>query len=150
MTSATSGPALSTTDSDSLRARIDHFYARQMHALDDNRPAEWAATFTDDGVFAVKGQPEPTRGRAALTAAAAAVRDQLAADGVMHRHWLGMLSVDPRSDGTVLARFYALVIATPRDGAPCLHRSTCCADVLVGDGEGWLVRERQVERDDLI
>jgi len=48
-----------------------------------------------------------------------------------------------------VARCYALVVATHLGGTPALHRSTVCEDVLVRDGDAWLVRHRQVSRDDL-
>jgi len=60
-----------------------------------------------------------------------------------------MLVVDPSSEDVVRARSYALVIEVPVGGSPALHRSTVCDDVLIRDGDRWLVRERLVTRDDL-
>jgi hypothetical protein len=134
---------------DSLHLEIQNFYAGQMQALDAGAAQAWAATFTDDGVFAASGHPEPTRGRAALAAAALATSTDLAAQRIVRRHWLGMLTVLARPDDTVYARSYALVIATPKGGKPGLAFSTLCEDVLVRAAGGWLVRERVVTRDDL-
>ena len=128
---------------------VQRFYADQMQLLDDGDTDAWAATFTDDGVFAGNGLPQAVRGRSAIAAAAQAAARQLAAAGRRHRHWIGMLTVRPDEDGgTVRARSYALVIEVTA-GAAEIHRSTVCEDVLVPAERGWLVRERYVTRDDL-
>ncbi len=132
-----------------LYRQIQQFYARQMQLLDSGAAEEWAATFTPDGVFSANAHPEPAKGREAIAAGARTAVAQLAAEQVVHRHWLGMLDVRPQNDGTVSARSYALVIRIPRGGMPVLWRSCVCEDVLVRDGAGWLVRERRVTRDDL-
>lgn len=132
-----------------LHAEIERFYAAQMQLLDRGAVREWADTFTEDGVFAASGLPAPVRGRDTIATSAARAYDERTARGVVHRHWLGMLVVDPSSDDVVNARSYALVIEVPAGGAPALHRSTVCTDVLVRDGDRWLVRERSVTRDDL-
>ncbi|KPI11991.1 hypothetical protein OK074_2612 [Actinobacteria bacterium OK074] len=135
---------------DGLYQRIQQFYAEQMQLLDGCRVREWAATFTEDGVFAANAQPEPVVGRAAITAAARSATDASTAAGIQRRHWLGMVSVGAVTEGAVRARCYALVIETPRGGRPALAVSTVCEDVLVpGADGGWLVRERHVFRDDL-
>jgi hypothetical protein len=134
---------------ESLRAQVESFYARQMQLLDASRTAEWADTFTEDGVFATNVRPEAAVGRSVIASAATKARADLAAAGLMHRHWLGMLVVDPRDDGTVAATSYALVVETPRGGAPTLKHSTRCDDVLVSVGGEWLVKHRMISRDDL-
>jgi 3-phenylpropionate/cinnamic acid dioxygenase small subunit len=139
-----------TRDATHLRAEIEQFYAWQMQALDDGRAEEWATTFTEDGEFAANAFPEPTVGREALTAAARQAHAAQASAGVVQRHWLGMLSVEPRDDGTVHARCYALVIGTELGGETALRRSTVCEDELVRAGDGWAVRRRSVTRDDLV
>jgi hypothetical protein len=132
-----------------LQTALQRFYAEQMQLLDDGGAEAWADTFTDDGVFAANGQPAPVRGRHAIAAAARAARDQLGQAKVVHRHWLGMLTADLQDDGSVRARCYALVIATPHGGVPAIHRSTLCEDVLIPADGSWRVRSRIVTRDDL-
>lgn len=134
---------------DSLYREIQHFYARQMHALDSGRADEWAATFTEDGTFAANAQSAPTVGRAALAQAARGTCRELDRQRVVRRHWLGMLTVEPRGADEVYARCYALVIATPKGGAPAMAFSTLCEDILVRESDAWRVRERTVTRDDL-
>ncbi|WP_432147135.1 nuclear transport factor 2 family protein [Streptomyces sp. bgisy084] len=137
-------------DTERLYSEVSHFYARQMQALDEGRTEDWAETFTEDGVFVLHGGHDRAVGRTALAASSSKARASLAEQGIRHRHWLGMLTVEARADGTVAARCYALVVATPLGGPSVVHRSTVCEDVLVRDGSGaWLVKHRQVSRDDL-
>ncbi|WP_370942171.1 nuclear transport factor 2 family protein [Amycolatopsis sp. cg5] len=132
-----------------LYHRVQQFYAWQMQLLDDGRVDEWAATFTEDGVFAANAHPEPVSGRENIAAGARAAVAKLAADGLVRRHWLGMLTVAEQPDGTIKARSYALVINTPKGGQAAVHVSTSCEDVLVADGPDLLVADRRVTRDDL-
>jgi len=134
MTQVTAVPVTAESE---LRAQVTDFYSRQMRLLDDGDAEAWAATFTADGTFIASGHQHPTTGRAGLIAAVRATHAELAASGIVHRHWLGMIIVDQRTDGTVHARSYALV-----------HRSTTCDDVLVRAGAGFAVQSRSVTRDD--
>ncbi|SEF65945.1 SnoaL-like domain-containing protein [Thermomonospora echinospora] len=137
------GPPLAAVYAD-----VQQFYARHMHLLDAGAADEWAATFTEDGVFAPPSAPEPVRGRANLAAGVRESFAKLTAAGEVHRHLLSMVTVEPQPDGSLHVRSYAQVIATPRDGAARLHLMCVCADVLVRvDGE-LRVRERRVTRDD--
>ncbi|MFL1429448.1 MULTISPECIES: nuclear transport factor 2 family protein [unclassified Nocardiopsis] len=142
----TSPGTIAETD---LLLEVQHFYARQMHHLDEGRVEEWAATFTEDGVFAANAHPEPATGRAAITAAARATTEQLARDRVRRRHWLGMLDVRPGADGTITAVSYAQILSTRIGDRSELLLSCTCEDVLVREGGELLVRHRQVRRDDI-
>jgi 3-phenylpropionate/cinnamic acid dioxygenase small subunit len=132
-----------------LYAEVQHFYARQMRLLDEGAVHEWAQTFTDDGVFAANAHPRPCEGRAAIEAAARQSAQELARDRVQRRHWLGMLQVDDRPDGSILARSYALIVSTPQGGQAAVHLSCACDDVLVREYGTLRVQRRQVYRDDL-
>lgn len=129
--------------------QVQQFYARHMQLLDDGRLEEWAATFTEDGTFSVPNYPEPARGRTQLVAGARTAHSAMEEAGERRRHWHGMVAVDMREDGTLAVRCYALVFHTPRGGAPRLHRTCVCNDVLVWVGDELQVRERVVTRDDL-
>jgi len=146
MTSVTAAPVTAEAD---LRTRVSDFYSRQMRLLDEGEAEAWAATFTEDGTFVATGHQAPTTGRANLAVAVRAGQAELAAAGIVHRHWLGMIAVDQGGDGAVRARCYALVIATRHGGDSVIHRSTTCDDVLLRDGDGFLVQSRAVTRDDL-
>nr|WP_240942325.1 nuclear transport factor 2 family protein [Planosporangium thailandense] len=132
-----------------MYAEVNDFYARQMHAIDSGQAETWAATFAEDGVFAANAYPRPTVGRAAIEEAVRTTAADLAAAGVVHRHWFGMLAVDDERDGVIRARYYALVIRTPKGGDPVIHRCTSAEDELVRRDGRLLVRRRLVTRDDL-
>jgi SnoaL-like domain len=129
--------------------QVERFYARQMQLLDDGAVDKWAGTFTEDGVFAANAYPEPVSGRASIASAARSAVAELARKKIVRRHWLGMLTVDPRPDGTIGTRCYALVISTPEGGPSSVQVSTVCEDVLVSEDGDYLVRERRVTRDDI-
>ncbi|MFI9724233.1 nuclear transport factor 2 family protein [Streptomyces sp. NPDC052396] len=140
---------MTAVDAATLYYQVQQFYAQQMQLLDDGKVAEWAATFTEDGVFAANAHPEPVTGRTAIEAAARKATEEYAAKQIQRRHWLGMVSVESGDQDAVVARCYALVIETPRGGQAAIRVSTVCADKLVRDGDNWLVQDRQVTRDDL-
>nr|ADE34486.1 SsfY4 [Streptomyces sp. SF2575] len=121
-----------------------------MRFLDSGNAHEWAGTFTADGVFLANAHPEPQSGREAIRTAAEKTSAQLAEQGIQRRHWLGMLEVEEREDGSVEAHTYALIINTVQGGKPEVLLSCSCDDVLVREGDGQLrVKHRQVYRDDL-
>nr|WP_279627011.1 nuclear transport factor 2 family protein [Streptomyces zinciresistens] len=127
---------------------MQRFYAEQMRHLDEGRAREWAATFTEDGVFGQNSGAEPVRGRTAITAAVRANQARLAADPQQRRHVFAMLTVDPAGDGAVRARSYAQVLVTPPGGPTTLRLSAVCEDELVPvAGGGWAVRHRRVDHD---
>ncbi|WP_129308655.1 nuclear transport factor 2 family protein [Streptomyces sp. L2] len=132
-----------------LYQQVQQFYAQQMQLLDSGRVEEWAATFTEDGVFAANAKPEPTVGRDTIAAVAGQVVAQYERDGIQRRHWMGMVAVDEARGEVVRARSYALVIETPRGQAPFIKASTTCEDELVRENGRWLVRHRLISRDDL-
>jgi SnoaL-like domain len=142
-------PTVTMPNTAELYQDVQHFYARQMQALDAGATQVWAETFASDGVFAAGGMPEPVQGRDAIAAGAQKIVDQFAEAGVSRRHWIGMLTVTPQNDGTVHARSYALVLEIPRGGEVVARRSTLCDDVLVPASGTWLVRHRMVTRDGL-
>ncbi|HSV65420.1 MAG TPA: nuclear transport factor 2 family protein [Mycobacteriales bacterium] len=131
-----------------LYHEVQEFYARQMQTIDGGDAAGWAGTFTEDGVFTSNARPEPVRGRAVIAAATAGSVAERAARGVVHRHMMTMLHLDPRADGSLFARSYVLVVATYREGGSELLASTVCEDVLVRDAGRWRVSHRHVIRDD--
>lgn len=129
---------------------IQHFYAWQMQLLDEDLVEAWAQTFTEDGVFAANAQPQPSRGRETITAAARAAREDLARRGIQTRHCLMMLVVTKEEENLANVRSYAQVIETPIGGSPRLHVSTVCDDELVHESARWMVRNRYVTRDDIV
>ncbi len=127
-------------------AEIQQFYAEHMQLLDDGKVEEWAARFTEDGTFATDIHPQPAAGRSAIATGARQVADQLAAQGIVRRHWLSMSAITPESD-TLRVRSYALVLQSAKDSGTQIRTSTTCEDVLVHDATGWLIRSRVVHND---
>jgi|HubBroStandDraft_1064217.scaffolds.fasta_scaffold02909_11 hypothetical protein len=130
-----------------LFVNVQRFYARQMRMLDEGLTAQWADTFTPDGVFAQNVAPAPLCGRAAIAAAASGRVETLRREGMVRRHWLGMLEVEQRQDGTVWTRYYALAMGTPRDGPLNVYVSTVNEDILLQTADGLRVIHRQVLHD---
>jgi hypothetical protein len=126
-------------------AALQHFYARQMQLLDDERVEEWAATFTEDGVFGTDAFPQPAIGRAAIIAGATQAVARFASEGITRRHWMGMMSADVVGDG-LMVRSYALTYQANGDGTADLRFLNICLDRLVPAGDSWLVAERRVSR----
>ncbi|MEU6381119.1 nuclear transport factor 2 family protein [Streptomyces sp. NPDC046909] len=138
------------TDSTLLRyAEVQRFYARQMQQLDLGKAEAWAQTFTTNALFDVPTLPEPVRGRAGLIAAADRARTQLAEAGERHRHFMGMIDVLERPDGTLDVRSYTTVYASVIGGTSRVHRVCVCEDVLVREEGELRVAKRRVTRDDL-
>ncbi|WP_116199126.1 nuclear transport factor 2 family protein [Amycolatopsis circi] len=133
--------------SDDVLLNVQHFYARQMFLLDENRVAEWLDTFADDGVFRSTGLPEPLGGRAAIEKLTRAGVEERRCRGAVHRHLLTGLHADGRPDGSLVARSYVLVVETLPEETSRVWASTVCQDVLFRRGGGWLVRSRQVSLD---
>ncbi|MET8060284.1 nuclear transport factor 2 family protein [Streptomyces microflavus] len=130
-----------------LYTQVQQFYTRQMGLLDDGRAEEWAQMFTEDAVFEEPARLEPLYGRAAIQVSARARVDRLAAEKLDFRHWLGMLDVQQKPDGSVRARSYAMVMRTPRGGALDIFANVVCYDHLVLVDGVWSVQHRNIQHD---
>lgn len=129
-------------------AEVQQFYARQTQLLDSGDAEGWALTFAEDGTFAPPSLPEPICGRVDLAAGLRAAAARLVEAGEVHRHLFSMTAITEREDGSLGARSYTQIIATPRDGAPRLHLMCVCEDVLTRQDGALRLRERRVTRDD--
>ncbi|MFE7853237.1 nuclear transport factor 2 family protein [Streptomyces sp. NPDC057403] len=132
-----------------LYAEVQRFYARQMQQLDLGKAQSWAETFTEDALFDVPTLPEPVRGRSGLAAAVGRAHGLLAEAGERHRHFMGMVDVLERADGSLEARSYTVVYASAVGGTSRVHRVCVCEDVLVREDGELRVARRKVTRDDL-
>ncbi|MFE7314479.1 nuclear transport factor 2 family protein [Streptomyces sp. NPDC057555] len=132
-----------------LYAHVQDFYARHMHLVDEGRVEEWGETFTPDATISNNANPRPAHGRDAIVAVIRRTHAELAARGIQHRHWMGMLAVEPLDDHTVRATSYALLLATTPGATPQIDRSTRCEDELVLVNGDWQIRTRRVHHDGL-
>ncbi|MGH3685600.1 MAG: nuclear transport factor 2 family protein [Pseudonocardiaceae bacterium] len=131
-----------------IHCQVEQFYASQMQVLDEGDAAAWAATFTEDGVFASNGMPDQITGRAQLQAGAAHAISQLTASGVTRRHIVSNIRVEQVSDDVLRVSSYVPVIDTI-DGETRIKTSTVMHDTLTHSGATWLVSRRMVMRDDI-
>ena len=130
-----------------LYTEVQHFYARQMQALDEGRWEEFAATFTEDGLFQHALDLPPARTRPGILAEVRRFHERFAEDPVRRRHWFNHVALDPRPDGSIDATVYALVLTTRPGGHPLAHPSSLLRDVLVREGGGLLTRSRRIVHD---
>ena len=131
-----------------LYTEVLQHYARQMRLLDDRHLADYAASFTDDGVFDHGAGGEPARGRAAILQLLEDFHRQLDADPQQRRHHFSMVDVEPQADGSLHTTCYALVLVIrPGVQAPELRSSCVVRDVLVRDGDRLVNRSRLVTID---
>ncbi|MFG3207670.1 nuclear transport factor 2 family protein [Streptomyces sp. NPDC048192] len=131
-----------------LYAEAQRFYAHQMRLLDAHDTGRWADTFTEDAVLELPFLPEPVPARTGLARYERAGAARQRRSGGSMNHWVGMLDVRPRADGSLHTRCSALVCATPGSGAKALY--VCVMeDVLVRAGGAWRIAHRRVTRDDL-
>ncbi|MGN5631825.1 nuclear transport factor 2 family protein [Streptomyces sp. AC154] len=148
MTTYATEPRLGT-DRTALYVEVQQFYARQVRLLDDLRAAEFAATFTEDGVFAQSPGIPQVRGREAIAAALLAAHTRrFGTEPVRCRHWHNMLRVDPGPDGTLVTHYYTLVmVSRPWDPAPVIAPSSVVEDVLVYEDGELRTRGRRITPD---
>ncbi|MET8036738.1 nuclear transport factor 2 family protein [Streptomyces sp. NPDC005345] len=139
-----------------LYAQVQQFYAHQMRILDADADADadaveerWAATFTEDAVVELPLLPAPLRARAGLTHYARAAADRRRRAGSRLHHWVGMLDVRPRPDGTLHTRCSALAHATPPGATSKVLYVCVMEDVLVRTHGTWRTAHRRITRDDL-
>lgn len=132
-----------------LYAEVQLFYARQAQHLDAVRAREFAATFTEDGVFSHSPDSRPARGRAGIEEEVRGFNERrFAHDPVQRRHWFSMLDVRPQPDGVVHTEFYALVVVTrPGQAQPVIGPSCVVRDVLVREGDALRTASREVTQD---
>ncbi|AKN71829.1 hypothetical protein QR97_20360 [Streptomyces sp. PBH53] len=131
-----------------LYARVQHFYARQTHALDSGNFKEYVDTFTEDAIFHHSPDGPPARTRAGILAAAEAHREATKDDRVTRRHYFNQIVLTPLPDDSIRATLYALVVRTRHgERVPDIWPSCLLEDVLTVDGDEILLRSRHISYD---
>lgn len=122
-------------------AEIGGLYARYAHYYDSGRAEEFAALFTVDGVFLVRGR-EPVIGRAAI--ADTARRGLSEQPGVRHR--ISTILVDPVPGDATAATGAAYVEAvTLEQSAVRFVTAGRYTDTFALDDGCWRIREHSYE-----
>lgn len=125
-----SGPSLSNL------LVVQELLARYCWYVDEGRGAEWAALYTDDGVFEGT-RPEPVCGRAALAEVPVQLQEQF---GGRLRHQFSNLYLEPSEDQNALIAKYYNQIGT-WDGGPKLLMLAVTTASLIREGADspWLI-----------
>jgi actinorhodin biosynthesis protein ActVIA len=136
-----------TLATETLYARVQHFYAWQMQALDDRQFEEYANTFTPDGVFKHSPKLEAAHGRAGIVKALVDFHHRFDNDPVQRRHWFNHVKLELLPDGSISSTVYVLVVTTRPGGKPEIAPSCVMRDVLMPDGDALYTRSRRVSHD---
>ncbi|GAA3007367.1 nuclear transport factor 2 family protein [Streptomyces fulvorobeus] len=142
-TDETPGPKIPSPE---LYVEVTQFYARQMHRMDGGDFGGFAASFSQDSVFAPAGGGG-LRGPEAIETAARAAAGRFG--GAQPRHWFDMMTVEEADDGTVSTSYYATVTVASSDGSVQVEPTCFVRDVLVRVAGTLRARSRVIERDDL-
>ncbi|MEU9031031.1 nuclear transport factor 2 family protein [Streptomyces sp. NPDC048383] len=127
---------MTTAVSTDLYSQVLHFYAHQMQALDARRFEEYAASFTEDGVFLHSPGAEPARTRPGIVRELVEFHKKYDGQQVRRRHWFNQVALEHQEDGTLKSTAYALVTTVRPGGQPEINPSCLVHDVLVvEDGE---------------
>ncbi|MDQ0748248.1 actinorhodin biosynthesis protein ActVIA [Streptomyces africanus] len=141
---------MTATVTSELYAQVQHFYARQMQALDDGRLEEYAGTFTKDGSFQHSPGVPAAVGRDAILAELRSFLKKYEDDPTQRRHYFNQIVLEPGEDGGIRSTVYALIVRVRPGEKPDIWPSTVVHDVIdVTDGE-ILLRSRTVSYDQLV
>jgi SnoaL-like domain len=123
---------------------IHELYARQSHAIDAGDGHGWAATFTDDGVFASPSYPAAVQGTPALVSFVDDLSIDSKAMGHSLQHWIGNLRLSPTGPEDVEAVAYLSLVAVTPGQPPVPLRNVWLTDRLVRSDAGWRLSRRDV------
>ncbi|WP_306364983.1 nuclear transport factor 2 family protein [Nocardia sp. CC227C] len=138
---------LTTAATPELYLEIQQFFARQMRMLDGRNLTGYAETFTEDAIFRHSPNRAPAHTRAGILRDLEEIHAQLTKEPQQRRHMFTMIDIEPRTDGTVAATSYALIVTTRPGGRPDMVRSCVVNDVLVRQDGRLLTRSRLVDHD---
>ncbi|HEV2886206.1 MAG TPA: nuclear transport factor 2 family protein [Jatrophihabitans sp.] len=132
-----------------LQSEIQDFYARQQHAIDGGRYAEFAETLTEDCQFTpVKNQPT-AYGRQAIAQQLTDFAASLVGAQDRRRHWMSMNVIDEVEPDVYEVVSYSLVTSTRIGEPPILHWAGDIADRLVRVDGALKVQRREVRSDSI-
>jgi len=124
---------------------LQQLYAFQVQAIDAGAGADWASTFTDDGIF-----ESPTYGSAIAGCVDLEefVYEFHRKAGSSHlRHWFSTFSFDQVAEDRVMSYFYGMILETAPGSTPEIARSFVVVDEVHLVGTEWRVASRKVTID---
>ncbi|MFP3991491.1 nuclear transport factor 2 family protein [Streptomyces sp. E11-3] len=127
-----------------LYCEVVQFYARQMSLMEEGRVAEYAATFTEDGVFE-HSLGWRLEGRQQIIDGTLGGLEHYA--GKAMRHWFNRYVVEQEPDGTVRTSCLAMVSVVDQDGQVTFEPTCTVSDVLVRENGALLTRSRFLQHD---
>jgi actinorhodin biosynthesis protein ActVIA len=131
-----------------LYVEVQTFYARQMRALDSGKLADFAQSFTEDGVMRHLSRDDHVQGREAILAMLHAGLP--AYEGFIPRHWFDKMLIEPIGEDVVRTDYYAMVTMTDVKGTVVLQPTCVVEDELARVDGALLLRSRVIHRDDLL
>ncbi|MVU81329.1 nuclear transport factor 2 family protein [Nocardia sp. ET3-3] len=126
---------------------VQRFYAELVRALDNDQFEEAAAMFTENGELS------HTPGRPAARTRQGIVDDLIEHSrarrnsGEQRKHWFGHVRLSRVNDTVLAASAYVFVIGTKPGELPRLVVSGILHDVIVEQGDGFLLKSRTVVKD---
>jgi hypothetical protein len=119
---------------------VQDLLGRYCWYVDENQGEEWAALYTEDGVFEGT-RPEPVIGRAALAQVPPGLHKHF--EGRMRHQW-GNLYLERGDDDSLIARFYNQ-ISVWRDGGSLLMLAVSTARLVrAGADAPWRIERNTI------
>lgn len=118
---------------------VSDLLARYFRMVDQNRPDEYVALWTEDGVLAITGH-KPIVGREAMRVIPRMAFER--ADGKICHMYTNLSCDYAATPDTVIAEFYELVLDWKSGGA--FNMMGLCTATLVRDGAGWKMKRNDV------
>jgi hypothetical protein len=149
-------PSLSVFAGGELYTEVLQFHSRQLTLIDEGlynetKLAEWSRTLAEDAEHWVNSMPAPVHGRQRILAAQMVnpVAVDLVERGMLRRHLITNLVVEPQPDGVIHSTYYVQIVDTPRGGPVEIGTCTTVRETLVRKGGRLFTQRREVYRDDL-
>ena len=137
-----------------LYRRIEDFFTRYVHCIDDDRLEAWPEFFTERCLYKIISRENYDRGlplgvmecdsRGMLKDRIASLRRANVYEPHTYRHQVSALEVVPLGDGRYQCRSNYLVVRTMADGTMTVFSTGRYLDRLAAEGDDFRLEERLV------